>query len=180
MNETIRVLKSRRSHRKYKAGQISEAEIQAIIETAIHAPSGMNQQKWHFTVIQNKAVLDKMVNRAKENLKQSDNEFLAKRGEDPEFNLYYNAPTVVLITVDEKAPFAEIDCGAAAENIALAAESLNIGSCFIAMSGFIFEGDGVEGLKKSWAYLKATGILYRWLWAIKRLKTHPRPRRKWK
>lgn len=148
MNETIRVIKNRRSHRKYRPEQIGEAELHAIIETAIYAPSGMNQQKWHFTVIQNKDILNKMVSRARENLRKSDNEFMAKRAEDPEFNLYYNAPTVVVITVDEKAPFTEIDCGAAAENIAVAAESFNIGSCLIAMSGFIFQGDGIEELKK--------------------------------
>jgi len=148
MNETIKVIKNRRSHRKYKPEQIDEEKLQAIMESAIHAPSGMNQQKWHFTVIQNKAMLDKMVNRAKENLKKSDNDFMAKRAEDPAFNLYYNAPTVVLITVDEKAPFTELDCGAAAENIALAAESFNVGSCLIAMSGFIFEGEGCDELKK--------------------------------
>jgi nitroreductase len=148
MNETIKVIMNRRSHRKYKADQIDEEKLQAIMECAIHAPSGMNQQKWHFTVIQNKNIIDEMVKRAKENLKNSDIEFLAKRAEDPAFNLYYYAPTVVVITVDEKAPFTEIDCGAAAENIALAAESFNIGSCLIAMSGFIFQGEGVEELKK--------------------------------
>jgi nitroreductase len=148
MNDVIKAIKSRRSHRKYRPEQIGENELLTIMDCAIHAPSGMNQQKWHFTVIQNKALLDKMVNRAKENLKNADNEFMRKRAEDPGFNLYYNAPAVVVITADEKAPFTELDCGAAAENIALAAESFNIGSCLIAMSGFIFDGEGVEELKK--------------------------------
>lgn len=148
MNETIRVIKSRRSHRKYKPEQIAKTELEAIMETAIYAPSGMNQQKWHFTVIQDIAILGKMVSMAKESLKKSGNEMMERRADSPDFNPFYNAPTLVIITADEKAPFTDLDCGAAAENIALAAESLNIGSCLIAMSGFVFESDRAEELKK--------------------------------
>ena len=148
MNETITVIKNRRSHRKYKPEQISETELQAILETTVYAPSAMNQQKWHFTVIQDRATLEKMVNTLKENIISSGNEMMAKRASTPGFNPFYDAPTLVLVTADENAPFTQIDCGAAAENIALAAESLNIGSCLIAMSGFLFESDNADEVKK--------------------------------
>jgi nitroreductase len=148
MNETIETIRNRRSHRKYREEQIDEAELQAIVESAIYAPSAMNQQKWHFTVVQDRAMLDKMVRTLKENLMNSGNEMMAKRAGDPGFNPFYNAPTIVLITADENAPFTQLDCGAAAENMTLAAESLNIGSCCIAMSGFIFESENAGELKK--------------------------------
>jgi len=148
MNETITVIKNRRSHRKFKPEQIGETELQAILESAVYAPSAMNQQKWHFTVIQNKATLEKMVNTLKENIINSGNEAMAKRAGTPDFNPFHDAPTLVLITADETAPFTQIDCGAAAENIALAAESLNIGSCVIAMSGFLFESDNADEVKR--------------------------------
>ena len=58
MNETIKFIKSRRSIRKYKEKQIEDSDVQTILDCAIHAPNAMNQQKWHFTVIQNKAMLN--------------------------------------------------------------------------------------------------------------------------
>ena len=55
---------------------------------------------------------------------------------------------MILITVDEQARFTELDCGAASENIALAAESLNIGSCIIGMAGFLFSSEKADEIKK--------------------------------
>ena len=148
MNETTSVIKNRRSIRKFKSEQIGDKELEAIMEAAIYAPSGMNQQKWHFTVIQNREMLDKMAQTVREKLLKSPVEFFRERAKNPDFNVFYSAPTVVLITADEKAAFTELDCGMAAENIALAAESLGINSCMIAMSGTLFEGNNSDDLKK--------------------------------
>ena len=41
MNETLKVLKERRSVRKYKAEQIRDEELNAILEAGTWAPSGM-------------------------------------------------------------------------------------------------------------------------------------------
>ena len=148
MNETFKAIKNRRSIRKYKAEQISDADLQSIMEAAIYAPSGMNRQKWHFTVVQNKDILDRMHSIIKEGVLNSGIDFMVDRAKSPDFNVFYSAPTVVLITADEKAIFTDFDCGAAAENIALAAESLNIGSCFIGMSDFLFESEKADEIKK--------------------------------
>jgi len=148
MNETLKAIKNRRSIRKYKAEQIGDADLQAIMEAAIYAPSAMNQQKWHFTVIQNRETLVKMAEMIKQNMLKSGIEFLAERAKSPDFNVFYKAPTVVIITADEKAHFTEFDCGAAAENIALAAESLNTGSCIIGLTSFLFEAGKADEIKK--------------------------------
>jgi nitroreductase len=136
----LEVIKTRRSIRKFKGTQIPYPELQEIMECALYAPSGMNQQKWHFSVVQDKSMIDRMVNTIKENMLNSGNEMFAKNAKNPTFNVFYGAPTIVLITAEEKAMFTQFDCGAAAENIALAAAAMNIGSCIIAMSGFVFSG----------------------------------------
>ena len=148
MNETLKAIKNRRSIRKYKAEQIGDAELQAIMEAAIYAPSAMNQQKWHFTVIQNRETLDKITDTTKQYLLKSSISFFVERAESPDFNVFYKAPTVVIVTADEKAMFTNFDCGAAAENIALAAESLNIGSCIIGMASALFESEKAGEVKK--------------------------------
>ena len=148
MNETLKVIQNRRSIRHYRAEQINDADLQEIINAAVYAPSAMNQQKWHFTVIQNRSTLDKMLETIRNNILNSGVEALVNRAKSPDFNIFYNAPTVVLITADENAHFTEFDCGAAAQNIALAAESLGIGSCLIGMSGFLFESATSDEMKK--------------------------------
>ena len=146
--EFFDVIKNRRSIRKYRAEQIGDSELQSIMEAAIHAPNAINQQKWHFTVIQDKAMLDRMADIAKTNVMNSGVDFLVKRASSPDYHVFRHAPTVVFITADEKAPFIEVDCGAAAENIALAAKSLNIGSCLIGLSQFLFASDKADEIRK--------------------------------
>lgn len=148
MNETIKVIKSRRSIRKYKAEQITDTQLQEILDCAIFAPNAMNQQKWHFTVIQNKAMLDKMVEIIKENIANSGNDFIKQRAGIPDYHTFYKAPTVIMISADETASCVQIDCGLAAENITMSAESQNIGSCVIASSGLLFTSEKGNGLRK--------------------------------
>jgi nitroreductase len=148
MNETIKVIMNRRSHRKYKAAQIDEEKIRAIMDCAIHAPSAMNQQKWHFTVIRDQEMLVKIAEIIRQHLLKSPVEFFVQRAKDPSFNVFYNAPTVILVTAEEEGMFLDFDCGAATENIALAAESLNIGSCVIGMAAALFESEKADEIKK--------------------------------
>ena len=42
MNETLEVIKKRRSIRKYGPKQVGDKELEAIMEAAIYAPSAMN------------------------------------------------------------------------------------------------------------------------------------------
>ncbi|MDD4169442.1 MAG: nitroreductase [Desulfotomaculaceae bacterium] len=148
MNETIKVIKKRRAIRKYKAEQIAAAELQEILDCAICAPNAMNQQKWHFTVVQSEDMLDRMVEIIKENIFNGRNEILKERASSPDYHTFYKAPTVILISADEKAPWIHVDCGLAAENITLAAEAQNIGSCVIGSSSLLFTSDKGNSLRK--------------------------------
>jgi nitroreductase len=128
MNDTIEVIKNRRSIRKFREKQIADSELQEILDCALHAPNAGNQQKWHFPVVQNKDMLERMEGILKENMMNSGVAFLAKLAKDLNTRVFGNAPTVILSAADEKARFVQIDCAAAAQNILVAAESLNIGS----------------------------------------------------
>jgi nitroreductase len=75
--------------------------LQQILNAALYAPNAMNQQKWHFTVIQNKHLLDRMVDIIKQNELNSGDEFLEKRAISPKYHTFYHAPTVILISAEE-------------------------------------------------------------------------------
>ncbi len=60
MNEVLKCIKEGITTRIFKPEQIKEEELQAIIEAGLYAPSGINKQPWHFTVIQNRDLIDEM------------------------------------------------------------------------------------------------------------------------
>lgn len=141
MNETLQVIKSRRSIKQFRFEQISDAELQAILEAAIAAPSAMNQQKWHFTVIQDRKVIDEIVKAIIEAYQNSGNEFMIKKVKDPLYDTFYYAPTVIFVSADPNAPWIQLDCGMAIQNMLLAAESLGLGSCAIASANVVFKNN---------------------------------------
>ncbi|MFH1275754.1 MAG: nitroreductase family protein [Candidatus Woesearchaeota archaeon] len=138
MTQTLEIIKQRRSIRKYQLKQIREVELKKILESAIYAPSGRNQQPWYFTVIQNKELISYMGTKAKEMMSKSKEDWIAERGNDTNFNIFYNAPTIIIVSGRKEAYSPLTDCSAAIQNMLLTAESLNIGSCWVGLVSHFF------------------------------------------
>ena len=64
-NEILENIKARRSVRAYTGQQVSEEDLQAVLEAATYAPSGMHLETWHFTAIQNADKLTELNERIK-------------------------------------------------------------------------------------------------------------------
>jgi nitroreductase len=148
MNETINNIMSRRSTRKYKEEQIKDEELNVILDAGRFAPSAMNQQSWHFTAVQNKEVLQKIVEAARTAFLNSGNENFVARAKAENFNPFYNAPTLILVFGDEKAIAPQNDGSLALENMFLAAQSIGIGSCWIHSVNFLFNTEVGKALKE--------------------------------
>jgi nitroreductase len=149
MNETLKLIKSRRSTRAYKPQQITEDELQAILEAGVYAPSATNRQPWHFTVIQNKELIDLLSEKFKLLAKQSDSAYLRRVGENEKFHVFHHAPTVIVISGDEKNSSAPVDCAAATQNMLIQAESMGIGTCWVGfISYYLNSNEGREHLKE--------------------------------
>lgn len=118
------------------------------MEAAIYAPSARNTQAWHFSVIQNPELLAKIRESMKAGMRASGEEFLINRANDPTFVPYFGAPTVIIVSAPIDDRSGQINCGLAAENITLAAESLNIGSCILTSSVMTFMGSDSKKLKQ--------------------------------
>lgn len=141
MNDTLKTLLARRSIRKYKEEQISEEELMTILEAGQYAPSAMNQQPWHFTVIQNREMLVKLNEVCVTALINTGNKYFEERAKKAKFeniNITYGAPTLIFVSGDEKAIAPINDCSLALENMFLAAQSLGIGSCWLNAFNHLF------------------------------------------
>lgn len=144
-------IKRRRSVRNYLEKQITEEELNKIIEAAIYSPSGHNAQPWFFTVIQNKDMIDYISDRTKRIMTMSNVDKARKLGESPKYHLFHQAPTVVIVSgrTEEKSvidlpgynfePYSPLaECSASIQNMMLAAESIGVGSCWIGFINYFF------------------------------------------
>ncbi len=141
MNEVIKAIKSRRSVRKYSSEQLKREDLDAIIDAGLHAPSAHNQQSWHFTVIQNKELIDEINSAGKKVGISHEDELIQKIVGDPNRNMFYNAPTLVVVSGKDGAMMPREDCAAATQNMLIAAESIGVGSCWNGMVNFAFQGE---------------------------------------
>ena len=135
----------RRSVRAFTPQVLDEPTIQALLDAAAQAPTAMHAEPWAFVVVQDRAVLKRISDRAKGNwareaahyrdLHRGDGSAAAAafidRFADPEFCVFYDAGTLIAIGARRVGPFVTADCWLAAENLMLAACALGLGTCCI-------------------------------------------------
>ncbi len=151
MNETLKTILNRRSIRAYQPEQIKEPELQAILEAGRFAPSGMNTQPWHFSVIQQKELLEKINATVKEGLLKSGNPQFVERAKNENFSIFYHAPTLIIVSADPKVATPQYDSAIAMGYMFLAAASLGVGSCWINAISMTFNAESGKAMANSLA-----------------------------
>ena len=148
-NQTLNLISSRRSHRAYEQTPLTQAQLDALLRAAVEAPSAVNRQPWHFTVVRNQALLDEINREVWAQVMKRRPEQRSPRFKDSDFHVFYHAPAVIFIGGMPDNHYTPIDCGIAVENIALAAESLGLGSVILGMPREAFQGDEAESLRRT-------------------------------
>lgn len=138
MNETLRVLKERRSIRKYKAEQIKDAELDAILEAGTWAASGKGLQSAVMVVVQDRETLD--------TLTKANAEIMGAPGTDT----FYGAPTAVVVLADGEAANWLQDGSLVMGNLMNAAHALGLGSCWVHRARQVHETDAGKELLRKW------------------------------
>ena len=110
--ETIFV---RRSIRKYTEEPVSEADIKALLEAAMAAPSASNRKPWYYVVVTEREMLDRLAEI------------------HPHGKMLFQATLCIAVcggpTDSER--FWVQDCSAATENLLLAAAALGLGAVWL-------------------------------------------------
>ncbi|HWR05326.1 nitroreductase [Sporomusa sp.] len=148
MSETLKSIVQRRSIRTYKPEQITDDELQTILEAGQFAPSARNEQSWHFTVVQKQELLSKINNVLQTVFLNSGNPGLVERAKAENFSPFYHAPTLIIVSGDEKAIAPQADGSLALGNLFLAAHVLGIGSCWIHSLRLLFDTEEGRALNK--------------------------------
>lgn len=131
--DVLEAIRTRRSVRRYTPDAVPEEAVRALLEAAMAAPSAANQQAWHFVVVDERALLDRV----------------------PDFHPYCpfirQAPVAVAVCGDlgrEKldGKFWVQDCSAATQNLLLAAHALGLGAVWLAVYPIQERIDGLRRL----------------------------------
>ena len=115
--EVLEAILTRRSIRDYRPGAIAEEDIQQLLKAAMYAPSAHNYQPWHFVVIKEKILLQKI------------------RKLHPYADMLKKASLAIIVCGDLKLErhigYLVQDCAAATQNILLAAHGLGLGAVWL-------------------------------------------------
>jgi nitroreductase len=130
-------LKERRSIRKYKLEQVSDAHLDAILEAGLYAASGMNTQNTVMVAVRDKATRDQ--------LSRMNAEVMGTTS-DP----FYGAPCVVVVLVEPERYTAVEDGSLVMGNLMQAAYDIGLGSCWIHRARQMFESEEGKALLRKW------------------------------
>lgn len=143
MNETLKVLETRRSCRNFKPDMVEEDKLRAILKAGTYAATGMGKQSPIIIAVTDKAVRDKIM---EENRKIG--------GWEEGFDPFYGAPVILIVLADKNVRTYQYDGSLVIGNLMNAAESLDVASIWIHRAREEFESEfgkklladlGIEG-----------------------------------
>ena len=143
MNETLKVLETRKSCRNFKPDMVEEDKLRAILKAGTYAATGMGKQSPIIIAVTDKAVRDKIM---EENRKIG--------GWEEGFDPFYGAPVILIVLADKNVRTYQYDGSLVIGNLMNAAESLDVASIWIHRAREEFESEfgkklladlGIEG-----------------------------------
>lgn len=137
-NETLTTLRNRRSCKAYRPDQITDEELDTILDAGTWAPTGMGKQSPIMIAVQDKADIAE--------LERINAEIFGKPGAP----LFYGAPTVIVVLADAERPTAVYDGSLVMGNLLNAAASIGVGACWIHRAKETFERPDGKALLEKW------------------------------
>lgn len=138
MNETLKVLETRRSCRSFRPDMIREEDLKAIIRAGTYAATGMGKQSPIIIAVTDKTLRDEV---------SDQNRRIG--GWDEGFDPFYGAPVILIVLADKNIPTHVYDGSLVMGNLMNAAASLGIDSIWIHRAKEEFESEfGKDILKK--------------------------------
>ena len=150
--DAMEAIMTRRSVRKMKAEAPERALLEHVIEAGRSAPSGSNSQSTHLIVIMEKetlSVLQEKVQAAFAKMEEGPDTYVSLRNsirasKKGNYVFHYGAP-VLIVTANKKGyGNAMADSACVLENMMIAANALDLGSCWINQLHWLDEDEAVR------------------------------------
>lgn len=149
MNQVLEIIRNRFSCRAFLDQPLSEQQLHAITEAANQSPSAMNLQPWQIIAVRNPQLLGELEAEGMRVLSAMEDKTMYERIQSRGGKLFYNAPCAIYIPQEANTPSAPLDCGIVAQTIALAAQSLGLGSCICGMARLSFSPEKAAYFKEA-------------------------------
>ena len=133
----LEIIRTRRSCRSYKPEQVTDEQLNAVLEAGTYAPTSRGLQSPFIVAVQKKELLERLA--------QMNAEVMGVT-----FNPYYDAPTCILVFVPADAPNGVQDASLVMENMMLAAHAQGLGSCWIHREREIFATEEGKKMMQEW------------------------------
>ncbi len=137
--DTMETILERRSIRNFTDQALTEEEIKTLSDAALASPSAMNNQPWLFSFVLNRQIIATLSESAISFFAEQGSAATVERIKSRHESLFYGAPLVVIVTLPKEVA-SDIDVGIAVQNMALAAQSMGLGSCIIGLAAGSFAG----------------------------------------
>ena len=138
MANTLDDLKNRRSCRSYQPRQITEEELQQVLEAGMYAPTGRGAQAPVIVAVQDPDTI--------EILRKMNAAILGNLEADP----FYGAPTVLIVLADKSRPTYLYDGSCVMDNLLNAAQAVGLGACWIHRAKEEFESEAGKAMLEQW------------------------------
>ena len=138
MNETLQVLKSRRSCRKFTDQKLDPETLAEILEAGTWAPTGRNRQSPLIVMVQDEETLAEL------------DALNAKARGRGETHAFFGAPAVAVVFADSESHTGLQDASLVMGNLMNAAHSCGVGSCWLNRARDVFEMEEGRALMKKW------------------------------
>ena len=138
MANTLDDLKNRRSCRSYQSRQITEEELQQVLEAGMYAPTGRGAQAPIIVVVQDPDTID--------TLRKMNAAIMG----NPEADPFYGAPTVLIVLADKSRPTYLYDGSCVMDNLLNAAHAVGLGACWIHRAKEEFESAEGKAMLEQW------------------------------
>lgn len=143
MNSLTDIAKTRTSCRKFTDKKPSRETLTELINDAVWVPNGSNMQPWSFVVISDMDKMKAYSDTAKKMWLETLDEhpyMQAYEGtfKSPKTNIFFNAPSIIIIYGNTDSFWFNYDCSMVALNIQLMAHERGMGTCWIGEAHNIF------------------------------------------
>ena len=160
--DAIVAILTRRSTRRFDNKIPDKEIIQKVVNAGRYAPSGANSQTSHFIVITNKEVLKEIAELVQgefAKMEISEDMYVSLKGsinasKKGDYVFHYNAPVLIVIANKKGYGNAIADSSCALENMMIAANAFDLGSCWINQLHWLDDNERIRtflegyGLKK--------------------------------
>ena len=112
--DLVDIIRKRRTVRRFNGREVSDKQVETLLELAMYAPNRLNRQPWHFVVVR-------------------DQELQKQFADVLRIHPYLETASVVVAVcaLPDRSPTWAMDVSAAIENMLIGATSMGIGSAWV-------------------------------------------------